>query len=187
MSMFEKTTKAVKVVGESVFDSAKNLGNIIYTSSKEQSELAGMKVQKSVIEKRLHDSYAEIGKKYVEYITKAEAEEIFDVADIIESMKPDLEKLDEIAASVAEKELNAKKVEEERRQKKAQEEFETEKAKLDKALEIDVISQEEYDEKIAIVQKKLDNYEQLRRIEKQLEMDIISVEEYHTKIDNLLK
>lgn len=185
--MFEKTTKVVKEVGESVFDSAKSIGNTIYSASKEQSELAGLKVQKSVIERRLQESYAEIGRRYVAYISKAEAEEPFDVSDIIDAMKPDLEKLEEFASTVAEKELNAKRAEEERRQKKAQEEFETEKAKLDKALEMEIITREEYDEKMALVQRKLDNYNQLRKIEMQLEMGIITREEYNAKIDSVLK
>ena len=64
MDMFGKATRAVKEVGENVFDSAKSIGNSIYSTSKEQSELAGMKVQKSVIEKRLEESYAKIGKRY---------------------------------------------------------------------------------------------------------------------------
>ena len=47
MDVFEKATKAVKEVGGNVIDSAKSIGNSIYSTSKEQRELAGMKVQKS--------------------------------------------------------------------------------------------------------------------------------------------
>ena len=185
--MFEKTTKAVKEVGESVFDSAKSLGSSIYSTSKEQSELAGLKIQKSVIEKRLQDSYAEIGKRYVQYMANADGGEAFDVSDILETMKPDLDKLAEIETAIAEKELNAKREDELRLQKKAQDEFEEEKAKLNKALEIDIITQEEYDEKLAVIQKKLDNYDKLRKIEMQLQMGIISKDEYSEKIDKILK
>lgn len=187
MNMFEKTTKAVKEAGKTVVDSAKGLGNSIYYTSKEQGELAGMKVQKSVIEKRLLNSYAEIGKKYVEYITRAQGVEAFDVSDIIEAMKPDLDKLEEIKSAAAEKEAAARKEEEERRQKKAWEEFEAKKAKLDKAFEMDILTQEEYDEKLSMAQKKLDNYDMLRKIEMQLQMGIISNDEYREKVENLLK
>jgi len=184
--MFEKATKTVREVGENVIDSAKKMGNSIYSSSKEQSEIAGMKVQKSVIEKRLQESYAIIGKRYVEYIRNADLSNPFDVSDVIEDIQPDMEKLDEIEAFLLEKELNAKKLEEERRQKKAVDSYETEKSKLDKALEMDIISQEEYDEKMAVVQKKLDNFEQLRKIDLQLQMGIITRDEYEAKVDKVL-
>lgn len=185
--MFGRATKAVKEVGENVIDSAKSLGTSIYSISKEQSELAGMKVQKSVIEKRLEDSYAKIGKRYVEYMNQADGNEAFDISDVLEEMKPDMDKLEEIVATLQEKEAEAKREEEEKRQKKALDEFESQKAKLDKALEMEIITVEEFDEKIAIIQKKYDNYDQLRKIDMQLQMGIISAEEHAAKINNILE
>lgn len=186
MDMFEKATKTVKEVGENVIDSAKHFGTSIYSTSKEQSELAGMKVQKSVIERKLQDSYAIIGKRYVDYMNNADASVSFDVTDVLEEMQPDLDKLSEIMLALEEKELNAKRIEEERRQKKAQDAFDAEKAKLDKALQMEILSQEEYEEKMTVVQKKFDNYEQLRKIDMQLQMGIITKEEYTEKIDKVL-
>lgn len=185
--MFERATKAVIEVGESVIDSAKSLGNSIYASSKEQGEIAGMKVQKSVIESRLKDVYAQIGKEYVQYVENAEAEKPFDVSELLESMKPDLEKLAEIEQSLAAYEAKLKEEAAEQRLKKAQNEFDAAKAKLDRALSMDIITQEEYEEKLAAAQKKFDNYEQLRKIEMQLSMEIITREEYQEKLDKLLK
>ena len=65
-------------------------------------------------------------------------------------------------------------------------EFDSEKAKLDKALEMNIISSEEYDEKMVLVQKKLDNYEQLRKIDLQFEMGIIDQDEYTEKVNKVL-
>ena len=186
MDMFDRATKAVKEVGENVIDSAKTLGTSIYSVSKGQSELAGMKVQKSVIEKRLEDFYATIGKRYVEYMNHADGSEAFDISDVLEEMKPDMEKLERIVSALQEKEEEAKREEEEKCQKKALDEFESQKAKLDKALEMEIITSEEYDEKIAIIQKKYDNYDQLRKIDMQLQMGIISKEEHAAKVNNLL-
>ena len=97
--MFEKATRTVKEVGESVIGSAKNLGTSIYTTSKEQGEIAGMKIQQSVINKRLDESYAKIGKRYVEYINNSNGGEVFDISDILDEMKDDMQKLEEIANS----------------------------------------------------------------------------------------
>lgn len=104
MDIFEKATKAVKEVSENVIDSAKSIGTSIYSTSKEQSEVAGMKVQKSVVEKRLEGSYAKIGKRYVEYINSSGVNDVFDVSDILEGMQPDLDKLNKIVVTLQEKE-----------------------------------------------------------------------------------
>jgi len=187
MDMFEKATKVVKEVGENVIDSAKSIGTSIYSTSKGQSELASMKVQKSVIEKRLEDSYAKIGKRYVEYMNLSDGSEAFDISDILEVMQSDLDKLNEITDVLQEKEVEAKKEEEERRHKKALDEYNAQKAKLDKALKMDIIDQGEYEDKLTVVQKKYDNYERLRKIDMQLQMGIISDEEHAEKINKILK
>lgn len=186
MDMFGKATKAVKEVGENVIDSAKNIGTSIYSTSKEQGELAGMKVQKSVIEKRLEEAYAMIGKRYVAYINQADGSEAFDISDLLEEITPDLDRLNEIEAALLERQEELKRVEEEKRQKKALAEYEAGKAKLDKALELDILSEEEYDEKLAIVKKKYDNYDQLRKIDMQLQMGIITKEEHAAKVKRIL-
>ena len=186
MNVFEKTRQTVKEVGGNVVDSAKKVGSTIYTASKEQTELAGMKVQRANIEKKLQESYAEIGKRYVQYTAEGTSEEAFDVADIMEAMQEDLGKLNELEEAISEKELLAKKAEEEKRRKKAQDEFDARKASLDKALGMDIISPEEYEDKLTKAQKKYDNYEQLRKYELQLQMGIISNEEYNEKVERLL-
>lgn len=186
MDMFEKATKAARNVTESVVNSAKTVGNSLYSSTKEQSELASLTVQKSVIEKKLTDSYAEIGKRYIEYMEKCEGGEVFDVSDVLEKIQPELDKLSEIKNSIAEKQVEIKKSSDEKAQKRAQDEYESEKAKLEKALDMDIITQEEYEQKLAAAQRKLDNFELLHKIEMQYEMGIISKEEYHEKVKSVL-
>lgn len=187
MDMFEKATKVVKNVSGNVMSSAKTVGTSIYSSTKEQSELASLNIQKSVIEKKLTESYAEIGKRYVVYIDKCDGDVAFDVNDLLDAMQPDLEKLADIKTQIAEKELQIKQANEERAQKKAQDEYEAEKRKLDKALDMEIITDEEYAEKLQFAKRKLDNYEILRKIQLQLEMGIISKNEYNEKINNILK
>lgn len=187
MDMFEKATKAAKNMGDNVLHSAKNIGNTIYSSTKEQRELASLNVQKSVVNKKLNEAYAEIGKRYVEYIGRCESEAPFEVDDIIEQIQPELEKLTEIKEQIAEKEEQIKQGNEAKAQKKAQEEFDSVKKKLDKALEMDILSEEEYEEKLFSAQRKLDHYDELRKIEMQLEMGIISRTEYEEKVRNILQ
>lgn len=186
MDMFERATRVAKDVGETVFNSAKSFGTNFYNSTKEQSELGGLNVQKSAIERKLNDSYALIGKKYVEYIRQGHFSEAFNVNDIMEQINPELAKLDDIQFQIDEKEQEIKKNNEERALKKAQDEFEIEKSKLDRALEMDIITKLEYEEKVSAAQKKLDNYDILRKIQMQFEMGIITREEYNEKVNGIL-
>lgn len=73
-----------------------------------------------------------------------------------------------------------------RAKEKVEEEFIAEKAKFDKALGMELLTQEEYDEKIAIARKKIDNFEEIRRVEQQAEMGLITAEEKATKLKALL-
>ena len=184
--MFKKATKAVKEVSETVIDSARSLGTSIYNASKEQGELAGLKIQKAASESTMQEFYAQIGKRYYDYINNSEGHEQFDVSEIVEQMQPELEKLRKINNLLLDKELKEKKLEEERIQKRAKETYEADKAQLDKALQMEIITQEEYDQKMALVQKKFDNHDQLRKIELQLQMGIIDREEYEEKVSAVL-
>lgn len=187
MDLFEQATKVAKEVGSSVVDSAKNIGNTIYSSTKEQSEIANLKIQKSSLSKKLQDSYAEIGKRYVKFTKTAEAGELFDASDLLQAMQADLDKMSEIDAAIEEKNLTAKKDEEEKLQRKAEDEYLAAKEKLDKALAMDIITKDEYDEKMIPIQKKFDNHVQLRKYDMQLQMGIITAEEYDQKVADLLR
>lgn len=165
---------------------AKNVGSTIYNTTKEQSELAGLNVQLSAVEKKLTEDYAEIGRRYVAYIENCDTDDVFDVNDIVERMKPSLDKKADILAQITVKEQEIRTRCDERNRKKSQAEFDAYKKKLDKALELDVISDEEYEKKIAVAQKKLDNYSLLRKVEMQYEMGIITKDEYTEKVKDLL-
>lgn len=186
MDVFSKAAKTAKEVGDNMITTAKGFGGNVYSSTKEQSELASLNIQKAVIHKKLEEYYAQIGKRYVEYMAESDGSEAFDVTDIMDKMAPQLDKLTEIKSQIDEKEAAIKEEVAFKAKKKALDEFDSVKEKLDKALELDILSKEEYDAKLSVAQKKLDNYEVLRKIEMQLDMGIITKEEYKEKIANAL-
>lgn len=89
MDFFDKTTKAVR-----------DLSN----ATREQTELANLKIQKAAIEKKLESQYAEIGKRYVAYIADSFRTTPFDVSDILDAINPDLERIADIVEQVEQKE-----------------------------------------------------------------------------------
>jgi len=175
MGLFDKVAKT-----------AANVGSSASVAVQEQNELIALKTQINVIEQELNSSYIQIGRKYVDYVIESGDMPGIDVSDILKLIDPKLTKKFDLEKQIIEleKEIKAKNVLREKQQ--AEEAFLAEKAKLDKALGMDIISQDEYDIKVAIARKKVDNFEMIRKIEQQAEMGLITKEEKAQKIEQLL-
>ena len=113
-------------------------------------------------------------------------EPVFDVSDFLTIIKQDQEKKKELENQLAEVEKRAKQNTLLREKTKAEESFEQEKGVLDKALAMEIISKEEYEQKLNIAKKKVENFEEIKKIEQQFEMGIITKEEKDEKINAIL-
>ena len=71
--------------------------------------------------------------------------------------------------------------------KKAEDEFNAVKQKLDKAFALDILTAQEYNDKLEAAQKRLDNYDLLKKVEMQLSMGIISKAECDEKVKKILE
>ena len=187
MGLFDKVTKTVSNVGNSVAKTAVTVGSNATVTAQEQSELVALKSQVNVIEQELNSSYIQIGRKYVDYVIESGDMPGIDVSDILKLIDPKMTKKQELEQKIIELEKEIKQKNVLREKQQAEEEFLAEKNKLDKALGMDVISQEEYDIKLAAARKKVDNFEAVRKIEQQAEMGLITKEEKAQKIEALLK
>ena len=113
-------------------------------------------------------------------------EPVFDVSDFLTIIKQDQAKKKELENQLAEVEKRAKQNTLLREKTKAEESFEQEKGVLDKALAMEIISKEEYEQKLNIAKKKVENFEEMKKIEQQFEMGIITKEEKDEKINAIL-
>lgn len=113
-------------------------------------------------------------------------EPVFDVSDFLTIIKQDQAKKKELENQLAEVEKRAKQNTLLREKTKAEESFEQEKDVLDKALAMEIISKEEYEQKLNIAKKKVENFEEIKKIEQQFEMGIITKEEKDEKINAIL-
>lgn len=93
----------------------------------------------------------------------------------------------DLTEQISQKDLQVRQHSIEKDRKKAFDLLENEKRKLDRARDMDVITAEEYAEKLEKAQKKYDNFEILKKIQMQYEMDIITKEEYEEKVRNVLQ
>lgn len=113
-------------------------------------------------------------------------EPVFDVSDFLTIIKQGQAKKKELENQLAEVEKRAKQNTLLREKTKAEESFEQEKGVLDKALAMEIISKEEYEQKLNIARKKVENFEEIKKIEQQFEMGIITKEEKDEKINAIL-
>ena len=181
MALFDNLAKTANKIGKG----AAKVGSNVGVAAQDQSELAGLKMQVNVIEQELEASYAQIGRRYVDYVIANNEMPGIDVSDLLKLMDPKLEQKAELEKKIIELEKKIKNANVLREKQAAEEEFLQEKTKLDKALAMDIISQDEYDQKLAVARKKVDNFEAVRRVEQQYSMKLITKEERDAKIKEL--
>ena len=185
MGLFDKVTKTATNIGKSALSSAANVGSTVGVAAQDQSELAGLKMQVNVIEQELDASFVQIGRKYVDYVISSGEMPGIDVTDILKLIDPKLTQKQDLEKQIIELEKKIKNNAVLREKQAAEEAYLAEKAKLDKALAMDIITQEDYDIKLAIAKKKVDNFEAIRKVEQQYEMKLITKEERDAKIKEL--
>jgi len=185
MGMFGKMKSAAGAVGNATASAAATATGTVVTSAKENAKIAGINGELATIENQLNNAYEQIGKKYVEVAMSTGEVPDIGIMDILNSIEPKLDKKSKLEQerNEIEKELKDQLIMTEKAA--ATREFEAEKAKLDKALGMEVVSQEEYDQKISVAQKKLDSFAEVRRLDEQLSMGIITKKEHTTKISEL--
>ena len=185
MGLFDKVVKTASNMGKSAMSSATKVSSTVGVAAQDQSELAALKMQMNVIDQELDASFAQIGRKYVDYVLVSGEMPGIDVTDILKLIDPKMTQNQELQQRIIELEKKIKDNAILREKQSAEEEFNREKDKLDKALAMDVLSQEEYSAKLASARKKLDNFEEIRRVTTQLDMKLISKEEYDARIQEL--
>lgn len=185
MGLFDKVVKTATNVGKSALSTASTMGSTVGVAAQDQSELTSLKMQVNVIEQELDSSFVQIGRRYVDYVVASGEMPGIDVSDVLKLIEPKMEQKQELETRIISLEKKIKDNAVLREKQAAEQAYLDEKSKLDKALAMDIISQNEYDAKLAVAKKKYDNFEQIRRVEQQYDMKLISKEEYDAKVKEL--
>lgn len=121
----------------------------------------------------------------MEYVLETKEMPGIDVSDILALLDSKMIRKDNLEVQIIEiqKRLKDQMIIQEKMI--AEEGYRREKEKLDVALAMGVISKEEYNEKLIYYKKRLDSFEEIKRIEEQYELDIITREERDIKIDEI--
>ncbi|MGL4849418.1 MAG: hypothetical protein ACRC28_10930 [Clostridium sp.] len=176
----------LKVVTEGIAKSVNEAQSAIAAENKELTKIKERKNELQVIESEVNIGYTEIGKKFVQHVIESGEMPGIDVSEVLTSLEAKLEREIELKEEILEieRKLNEMRVlkEKDREVKK----YEAEKEKLDKALALNIINKEEYDEKIRTSKNRVEYFTDIKNVNKQFEMGIINFEEKEFKIREIL-
>lgn len=177
-----------------IFDKVKDVaasavGSTIH-STKENAKLIGIRSELSSLNDDLKASYEMIGRRFVDFLVEGSADLVasmpdIGVADVLKHMEPKLEKKKALEIELAriERALGDAAVLQDKQL--LEQEFLKEKQKLDKAKQMGVVSDEEYVSMLAVARRKVDCFEDVRRLEKQRDLGILSAEAFALKMREL--
>lgn len=109
-----------------------------------------------------------------------------DVSDILSMLEPKMSRKAELEAERIEIQKRLKDMALIQEKNRLEEEFRTEKEKLDRGLAMDIINKLEYEQKVNQYRKRIDNFDEIKKIEQQYEFGIISLQEKEIKINLIL-
>lgn len=175
----------LKVMTNSVTKSATNLMNSFSTELKEQENIALINKEMSTIDTEITAAYTQIGRKYVEYASKNQEVNGLDVADLLKMLEPKFTRKAELDAELIEIHKRLKDMALLQEKNKLESEFTLEKEKLDRALAMDVISHLEYEQKVKQYRKRIDFFDDIKKVEQQFDLGIITIVEKEEKLDDI--
>ena len=165
-------------VGKSLGKAASRTG----TSAKTAAKITSLKMELNSIESEFEHLYMLVGKKYVEYLLATDADPAIDVEEEFRVIIPRMQRKEEIENEISELEASSMQSNTMGDLHEAKQEYYEQKRKLDQALRMGVITQSEYDEKLAKYQSKVDNFREINRLQKQHELGIITKQELNAKL-----
>lgn len=187
MGFFDKALSVAKSVGSQAATTVATAGSELGTAAKDQAAITALKMEMSGIEEEMNAAYVQVGKKYIDYVIASGEMPGVDVSDILKILDPKMTRIEEIKKEIVQLEKKMKDGDLLREKQKAEQDFQEEKAKLDKALAMDLISEDEYNQKINVARKKVDNFEEIRKIEQKYDLGLITIDEKNAEIRRLTK
>lgn len=182
MAFFDNLKNTAGALGKN----AKNVVNTSATDAKDASEIAEIKRELDSIENDITSGYTQVGKKFIDYVIKTSEMPGIDVSDILKMLEPKFERRDELQAKMIEIEKRKKDRTLLQEKSAVEAQVQAEIEKLNKALAMDLIGQDEYDSKVSQLNKRIENFEAIKKIQQKCEMGIITAAERDKEIEALL-
>lgn len=182
MALFDN----LKVMKDSLSKTANNIANTISTVAKEQENISIIEKEISILKIEIEAAYTQIGRQFVDYVLETGEMPGVDVSDILTMLDPKMTRKLELEQELIEIQKRLKDQTLIQEKNRLEEQFRNEKEKLDKALAMEILSKDEYEQKVSKFKKRIEKFEDIKKIEQQYELKIISRNEMEEKISDLL-
>lgn len=186
MGFFDRVVTSASGIGAALSKGAGQVVGKTTVEAKGGAKIAAVKADIVAIEAEVETAYTAIGRAYVE--TAMAGKEICDIgcAATLKALEPKLERLVKMREELVnlERELQDSQILQERQL--VQNEVDAAKAKLDKAKAMGVITEADYNERLAREMRKIDRFEDLRNLKRQKEFGLITDEEMEAKVNAIL-
>lgn len=156
-----------------------------YVKQEKEMRLTNLKKELQTIDNDLDAAYMQIGRRFMERARKTNDLCGLEIKDILHMMSPKMEKKKELEKQILAIKKGILEMDFLREKEKAELEYQEEKTKLDNALEMDILTRQEYEERLNVARKKAYNFDEIRRIKQQYDMGLISLDEKNEKIKQL--
>lgn len=153
-----------------------------YMKLQKETEITNLKREIQTVENDLDAAYIQIGRRFMEKAERTNDYCGLEIQDILRVMQPKIERKRELDRQLVMTEKSIREIDILREKEKADLEFQDEKSKLDKALAMDVLTQQEYDQRLNVAKKKAYNFEEIRRVNQQFDMKLITEKERDERI-----
>lgn len=176
----------LKIMTESFTKAATDMANSVSTIAREQGSINNIEKEIGVLNSEIDTAYTQIGRRFVEYVIEKKEMPGIDVSDILNMLEPKMSRKTELEAERIEIQKRLKDMALIQEKNRLEEEFRIEKDKLDRGRAMDIINEVEYEQKINQYRKKIDNFDEIKKIEQQYEFGIINLQEKEIKINLIL-
>lgn len=182
MGLFDRVKTTASGIGSSLATGIGQVAGKATAEAKEAAKIAAVKADIATVQAEIDVAYMAIGKAYVE--AAVAGKEVSDVGagETLKLLEPKLEKKMALEKELValEKALGDSQILQERQA--LQRDLDAQKEKLDKAKAMGVISDDDYNAKIAQAKKRLEHFEDIRKLDKQKELGLLSKDEYDEKV-----
>ena len=176
----------LKIMTESFTKAATDMANSVSTTAREQGSINNIEKEIGVLNSEIDTAYTQIGRRFVEYVIEKKEMPGIDVSDILNMLEPKMSRKTELEAERIEIQKRLKDMALIQEKNRLEDEFRIEKDKLDRGRAMDIINEVEYEQKINQYRKRIDNFDEIKKIEQQYEFGIINLQEKEIKINLIL-
>ena len=176
--LFHTTRNLGRQIGGAIGDAADATG----TNAKISLQISTLEMERDKLNKEYENLCTIVGRKYVEYLLENDTPAQIDIQNELRLIVPKLERVEEIEDEIHDLEASRQGDQFSEEFNQAQQEYLEQKKKLDRALRMGVINQNEYDEKHSRIKSRVDNFNEIQRIKAQYDMGLISKEEMKSKL-----